>query len=108
MQVGKSRRPHGHPGNASPFNVSGLHSRNLRELVGQGDQHADFAFAYGAPEGPRAFVSTIKLRQAGFAKTVDTEDSFRSALQSLIDHKLPAARREVIRMPGCARFSPTP
>jgi nucleoside-diphosphate-sugar epimerase len=72
----------------------GLRSRNLRELVGQGDQHADFAFAYGAPAGPRAFVSTIKLRQAGFTKTVDTEDSFRSALQSLIDHKLlpPAAK----------------
>jgi nucleoside-diphosphate-sugar epimerase len=66
----------------------GLRSRNLRELVGQGDQHADFAFAYGAPEGPRAFVSTIKLRQAGFTKTIDTEDSFRRALQSLIDRKL--------------------
>ena len=38
-----------------------LRSRNLRALVGHGDQHA--AFAYGAPEGPRAFVSTIKLRQ---------------------------------------------
>jgi hypothetical protein len=65
-----------------------LGSRNLRELVGHGDQHADFAFAYGAPAGPRAFVSTIKLRQAGFTKTVDTEVSFRNALQSLIDHKL--------------------
>jgi nucleoside-diphosphate-sugar epimerase len=70
-----------------------LRSRNLRALVGQGDQHADFAFAYGAPAGPRAFVSTVKLRQAGFAKAVDTEVSFRNALQSLIDHKLlpPAA-----------------
>jgi len=29
----------------------------------------------------------------GFTKTIDTEDSFRNALQSLIDHKLlpPAA-----------------
>jgi hypothetical protein len=63
-----------------------LRSRNLRELIGQGDQHVDFAFAYGAPEGPRAFVSTIKLRQAGFTKTIDTEDSFCNALQSLIDH----------------------
>ncbi len=71
-----------------------LRSRNLRELVGQGDQHADFAFAYGAPEGPRAFVSTIKLRQAGFTKTIDTEDALRNALQSLIDDKLlpPAAK----------------
>jgi hypothetical protein len=49
---------------------------------------------YGAPEGPRAFVSTIKLRHAGFTKTLDTEDSFRNALQSLIDRKLlaPAAK----------------
>ena len=41
-----------------------------------------------------SFVSTIKLRQAGFTKTIDTEDSFRNALQSLIDHKLlpPAAK----------------
>ncbi|HZC34231.1 MAG TPA: SDR family oxidoreductase [Chthoniobacterales bacterium] len=65
-----------------------LRSRNLRELVGHGDQHADFAFAYGAPEGPRAFVSTIKLRQAGFTKTIDTEESFRNALRSLIHRKL--------------------
>jgi nucleoside-diphosphate-sugar epimerase len=71
-----------------------LRSRSLRELVGQGDQHVDFAFAYGAPEGPRAFVSTIKLRQAGFTKTIDTEDSFRNALQSLIDRKLlPTAKK---------------
>ena len=71
-----------------------LRSLSLRELVGHGDQHADFAFAYGAPEGPRAFVSTIKLRQSGFAKVVDTEDAFRDALQSLIDRKFlpPVAR----------------
>jgi len=65
-----------------------LRSRNLRALVGHGDQHADFAFAYGAKEGPRAFVSTIKLRQAGFTKTIDTEQAFRNALQSLIERKL--------------------
>ena len=72
----------------------GLRSRNLREFVGHGDQHVDFAFAYGAPAGPRAFVSTIKLRQAGFTKAVDTEDAFRNALQLLIDRKLlaPAAK----------------
>src|ERR1700732_2213948 len=72
-----------------------LRSRNLRELIGQGDQHADFAFAYGAPGGPRGFVSTIKLRQAGFTKPIETEEWFRNALQSLIDHKLlpPAAKK---------------
>ena len=71
-----------------------LRSKSLREFVGHGDQHADFAFALGAPAGPRAFVSTIKLRQAGFTKTVDTELSFSAALRSLIDRKfLPAAAR---------------
>jgi hypothetical protein len=63
-------------------------SRSLRELVGQGDQHLDFAFAYGAPEGPQAFVNTIKLRQAGFTKTLDILDPFRNALRFLNDRKL--------------------
>ena len=80
-----------------------LRSRNLRALVGHGDQHADFAFAYGAPEGPRAFVSTIKLRQAGFTKTIDTEQAFGSALQSLIDRNLLPPANNLTRtskMPG--------
>ena len=53
------------------------------------------ALAYNWQKSTRScFVSTIKLRQAGFTKTIDTEDSFRNALQSLIDQKLlpPAAK----------------
>ncbi len=65
-----------------------LASGDLRSFVGQGDQHADFAFAYGAPAGPVAFVSTIKLRKAGFNAAVDTRDAFCAALQSFIDRKL--------------------
>ena len=70
-----------------------LASGNLRSFIGQGDQHADFAFAYGAPAGPVAFVSTIKLRKAGFNAAVDTRDAFCSALQSFIDRKLLPAPR---------------
>lgn len=71
----------------------GLKSADLSSFVGQGDQHADFAFAYGAPAGPVAFVSTIKLRKAGFTAVVDTQDAFQGALQSMIDRKLlPPAR----------------
>lgn len=66
----------------------GLASGDLRSFVGQGDQHADFAFAYGAPAGPVAFVSTVKLRKAGFNAAVDTQDAFCGALQSFIDRKL--------------------
>jgi nucleoside-diphosphate-sugar epimerase len=72
----------------------GLASSDLRSFVGQGDQHADFAFAYGALAGPVAFVSTVKLRKAGFNTAVDTQEAFRAALQSLVDRKLlPAGRR---------------
>lgn len=71
----------------------GLANSDLRALVGQGDQHADFAFAYGAPAGPVAFVSTVKLRKAGFNAAVDTRDAFTAALQSFIDRGLlPPAR----------------
>ena len=66
----------------------GLASRNLRSFVGQGDQHADFAFAYGAPAGPVAFVSTVKLRKAGFNAAIDTQEAFTTALRSFIDRKL--------------------
>jgi nucleoside-diphosphate-sugar epimerase len=66
----------------------GLASGDLRAFVGQGDQHADFAFAYGAPAGPVAFVSTIKLRKAGFNAAIDTRDAFCAALQSFIDRGL--------------------
>jgi non-homologous end joining protein Ku len=47
-------------------------------------------------------VSIIKLRQAGFTKTLDTEDSFRKALQSLIDRKLlpPAQSKSDRRKPA--------
>ena len=87
----------------------GLRSRSLREFVGQGDQHADFAFAYGAPEGPRAFVSAVKLRQAGFTKTIDTEDAFCNALQSLLDHKLlpPATSHERSSIPSALALPQT-
>jgi hypothetical protein len=51
----------------------------------KGEQEGGF---FAAQEGPREFVSTVKLRQAGFAKTIDTEDAFRKALQFLLDHKL--------------------
>ncbi|QES87280.1 SDR family oxidoreductase [Rhizosphaericola mali] len=66
----------------------GLLNHDLNAFIGQGHAHADFAFAYGAPQGPVAFVSTIKLRQAGFFKVIDTRDALTEALQSFIDRKL--------------------
>ena len=60
----------------------GLKPTGLRELLGYSDQFADDAFAYtpdGSPLASRAepvLLSTIKLRQAGFAECIDTERMF--------------------------------
>jgi hypothetical protein len=35
-----------------------------------------------------AFVSTVKIKQAGFTETYDTEESFCYWLQKLIDRKV--------------------
>ncbi|GAC1589467.1 MAG: SDR family oxidoreductase [Acidimicrobiales bacterium] len=61
----------------------------MSELVGQSHHYADFCFAYGASEPPLpAFVSTVKVKQAGFVDTYDTEESFCHWLQVLIDRRV--------------------
>jgi hypothetical protein len=39
----------------------GLRPLSLRELVGHGDQHADFAFAYGAPAGRPPTITVLSF-----------------------------------------------
>jgi len=72
----------------------GLRPVPMSELVGESHHYADFCFAYGAESSPTpAFVSTVKIKQAGFTETFDTEESFCHWLQVLIDRKvLPPAR----------------
>jgi nucleoside-diphosphate-sugar epimerase len=61
----------------------------MSELVGESHHYADFCFAYGAEQTPLpAFVSTVKIKQAGFTDAFDTEDSFCHWLQVLIDRKV--------------------
>ena len=56
----------------------GLVSPGLTEFVGESFHYADFCMAYGAAGGlPPVLVSTLKLRQAGFAESMDTEAMFR-------------------------------
>ena len=67
----------------------GLRNVPMSELVGESHHYADFCFAYGATEvPPAAFVSTVKIKQAGFTETWDTEESFCYWLQVLIDRKI--------------------
>lgn len=73
---------------------NGLRQTKIGDVVGESHYYCDFCFAYGLDQAPPpAFVSTIKLRQAGFCDAVDTEDMFTHWLQYLIDQRiLPAGK----------------
>ncbi|MBD3649408.1 MAG: SDR family oxidoreductase, partial [Pseudomonadales bacterium] len=62
----------------------GLANHTIRALVGDSFIYADALFATGSTVAPPpALVSTVKLRQAGFADCIDTEDMLRSWLHRL-------------------------
>jgi hypothetical protein len=59
-----------------------LVSPGLPEFVGLSFQYADYSMGFGRakPVAP-AFVSTIKLNQAGFTEVMDTEAMFTKAIK---------------------------
>ncbi|MEV0069180.1 NAD-dependent epimerase/dehydratase family protein [Amycolatopsis sp. NPDC050768] len=64
----------------------GLRPVPLAALLGESHHYADFHFAAGAEIAPPpAFVSTVKIHQAGFTETRDTEASFRHWLRVLAE-----------------------
>ena len=55
----------------------GLQPISLVDLLGESHHYADMCFAYGATEPPApTFVSTVKIKQAGFTDTYNSEASF--------------------------------
>ncbi len=67
----------------------GLRQITMEELLGESHFYADFCFAYGATEAPPpAFVSTVKIKQAGFTEAQDTEETFVHWLKVLQDRKV--------------------
>lgn len=66
----------------------GLRPLSLAQLVGSSWQYADRVFAYDNPAPVDTVMSPIKLRQAGFADCVDTEESLLYWLGRLQDEKL--------------------
>jgi len=72
---------------------NGLRPTSINDLIGEAHHLADWCFAYGMAEPPTpAFVSSIKLRQAGFTDVFDTEETFKYWLANLIKRGvLPAA-----------------
>lgn len=64
----------------------GLRPIPLADLLGESHHYADVCFAYGAPQPrPPTLVSTIKVKQAGFGDTFDTEASFCHWLRVLME-----------------------
>ena len=56
----------------------GLVSPSLPDFVGLSLEYADYQMRHGFAEpGPPSFVSTVKINQAGFHETMDTEAMFR-------------------------------
>jgi nucleoside-diphosphate-sugar epimerase len=61
-----------------------LAPNTLAQIVGESHHYADLCFAYGATEPPPPiFVSTVKIKQAGFTQTYDSEESFCYWLKDL-------------------------
>jgi nucleoside-diphosphate-sugar epimerase len=67
----------------------GLLSPSLPDFVGLSLEYADYQMRYGAAEpGPPSFVSTVKIAQAGFHETMDTEAMFRKWFRVFQDKRL--------------------
>jgi nucleoside-diphosphate-sugar epimerase len=61
-----------------------LRPHTIEEIVGKSHMYADYTFGYGQPGiPPPALVSTVKIKQAGFTETMDTEQTFRDAITAL-------------------------
>jgi nucleoside-diphosphate-sugar epimerase len=61
----------------------------LDELLGESHHYADLCFAYGLDQPPApTFVSTVKIKQAGFTATCNTEESVCHWLRDLIARRI--------------------
>ncbi len=67
----------------------GLQPIPLMALLGESHHYADMCFAYGVQQPPSpVFVSTIKIKQAGFSDTYNSEESFCYWLRDLQRRKV--------------------
>lgn len=66
-----------------------LRPTRLMALLGESHHVTDFCFATGAVEAPTpAFMSTIKIRKAGFHDVCDTEETFRYWIGNFIERRI--------------------
>jgi nucleoside-diphosphate-sugar epimerase len=66
-----------------------LHPTTITGVLGESHYLADLVFAHGLDQQPApAFVSSIKIRQAGFGECMDTEVMWRYWLKDLMDRRI--------------------
>ncbi len=66
-----------------------LQPLSLAEILGESHHYANLCFAYGAEQSPApAFLSTVKVKQAGFTETMNSEASFCHWLRDLRRRKV--------------------
>lgn len=67
----------------------GLRKIGLVELLGESHHYADVCLnTFGTAAPPPTFLSTVKLRQAGFDRAMNTEESFCHWLNVLMDRNI--------------------
>ena len=67
----------------------GLQPIALGHLLGESAHYADWVFGYALKRRPRpAFVSTVKIKQAGFQDVYNTEECVCHWLDKLIERKI--------------------
>jgi nucleoside-diphosphate-sugar epimerase len=67
----------------------GLRPMSMAALLGESHHSADARFGYGLKTAPApVFVSTVKIKQAGFTQVYDTEQCVKHWLQVLMDRKI--------------------
>lgn len=61
-----------------------LQPLTLKQILGESHHYADMAFSVGAATAPApVFVSTVKIKQAGFTQVCNSEESFCHWLEDL-------------------------
>jgi hypothetical protein len=72
----------------------GLRPFTMMDVLGQSHFVADFSFSYGVETMPPPVVmSSIKIKQAGFTETCDTEHSICDWLDVMVQQKVIPGRR---------------
>ncbi len=67
----------------------GLRKLSIEAILGESHHSADLRFGYGLQEAPPpVFVSTVKVKQAGFTETYDTEVAVKHWLTVLMERKI--------------------